>query len=83
MWDKGPSSGCIALCTAWGLALVLIALGALLDSYWLGQFGIAAVGMGAALLVMRDNARTRAAVRCCIASKLPAQREGENITTLR
>lgn len=82
MWDKGPSSGCIALCAAWALAGLLIGLGALLGNYWVGQLGIGGVGMGAALLVMRDNARTRQALYRDAVSRLPTQREPENITSL-
>ena len=63
MWDQGLSIGCILMSGAWATAVGLIGLGWLLGHPYLGQAGIACSALGAALMVIHDNGKTRRAMR--------------------
>lgn len=63
MWETNISAGCVTMLALLVSGFAMIALGGIAGSTTLGQLGIGVLGLGLALMVMRDNQRTRRMLR--------------------
>lgn len=66
-------TGTAMVLVAWGTALGLLLASWLTDEWELGFAAVSCSGLGAALMVIRDNCRTRRVVRA-VAREAPAVR---------
>lgn len=67
VWESGVSWGCAVAFGSWGIALALVAVGWFMDEPSAGQVGIWFCGVAASLTIIRDNRKTRHAVRAAAA----------------